>query len=285
MSDIIDGGDPVSPRGMLTYEHLGSLIELTQPELSVPVGVGRKLHLAIGAAESVQLIAGVSSADQLIACSPTFKQFTKHNRLLGAYGPRIGPQMRGVVDRLASDPDTRQAIVTVWRPDELNDPDNPDVPCTLSFAWTIRDGRLNMHTTMRSNDVWLGLPYDFMMFTRLQGALAWALQLPLGRYIHQVHSLHIYERNIEAALELHEYNDTPQPPMFIDDWDVDETDPHDRWAIVQTLALDCVLGRELPPWAPPSVAWFHKTLSHTWGDDRRLHPTGYVISAKDDDHE
>jgi hypothetical protein len=52
---------------------------------------------------------------------------------------------------------------------------------------------------MRSNDIWLGTPYDVTMFTQLQLSMARALKMFVGTYRHHVGSLHIYERDIPAA--------------------------------------------------------------------------------------
>jgi hypothetical protein len=46
------------------------------------------------------------------------------------------------------------------------------VPCTLGYRSFVRDGRLHMYTTMRSQHLWLGLPYDIFATTLLQELLA-----------------------------------------------------------------------------------------------------------------
>ena len=58
-----------------------------------------------------------------------------------------------------------------------------------------------MITTMRSNDVYLGLPHDVFFFTMLQELVARRLDVELGLYRHIVGSLHLYEHNVEDALE------------------------------------------------------------------------------------
>src|SRR5260370_41880706 len=52
---------------------------------------------------------------------------------------------------------------------------------------------------MRSNDAWLGLPYDVFTFTRIQAYVAAAVGVEPGRYTHTVGSLHLYERDWERA--------------------------------------------------------------------------------------
>lgn len=118
------------------------------------------------------------------------------DRLLGAYGPRIRNQLPQVIKILADDESTRQAVANVWRSDELES-DSFDVPCTVTLGWSIRDGKLDMNVAMRSNDVFLGVPYDFTMFTRLQLTLAWALGVSIGTYTHSAWSCHIYKQDLE----------------------------------------------------------------------------------------
>lgn len=267
-------GDTVAPRGQTTVELRDVTIELLDPTDSVPVGVGRKLHLPIGAAETVQLIGGVSDALMLQSTASMFSRFTVDGRLPGAYGPRLFGQIEDVITRLTSDPDTRQAIAVVWRPDELEYADNPDVPCTLSISWLIRDGRLHQHTTMRSNDVTLGLPYDVMMFTRLQGALAFALGIGLGSYVHTAHSLHIYERDMAIIKELHEPEDTALVPMFAATIRPEDARPREtsntltRWRLVRSRAVGCVLiGGMLPG---GRADWFHDRLVTHQSTDTNL---------------
>ncbi len=59
---------------------------------------------------------------------------------------------------------------------------------------------------MRSNDAWLGLPYDLMQFGMLQCAISQALGLPVGVQTHSAGSMHLYKRNFPKALLVREPN-------------------------------------------------------------------------------
>jgi thymidylate synthase len=72
----------------------------------------------------------------------------------------------------------------------------------------VRAGKLEAITTMRSNDVILGLPYDIFLFTMLQEMMAVELELELGVYHHIVGSLHIYESDLDWSKEIVEANPT-----------------------------------------------------------------------------
>lgn len=235
----------VKPRDQRTLELSDVIITLTDPSRSIPYEVGRKLHLPIASAEFIQLVGGYSDVHQLASIAPVFTKFTNLGRLRGAYGPRLYPQWPRLIRRLVEDPDTRQAVATIWRADELHYEDSHDVPCTISLSYTIRDGALDARTHMRSNDLWLGLPYDFGQFTALQRTLAWALGVNVGTYTHFVNSLHLYERNLEAAanVKLIQTDDTHQdrmPPLAIE-----TSEPMTelmRWALAQSLARRAGMG-------------------------------------------
>ena len=50
--------------------------------------------------------------------------------------------------------------------------DYKGVPCTLGYRFFLRDGLLHMHTTMRTQDLWLGFCYDIFSATIMQDLLA-----------------------------------------------------------------------------------------------------------------
>lgn len=77
------------------------------------------------------------------------------------------------------------------------------MPCTVTYRFFIRDGRLEMHTSMRSQDLWLGFPYDLFTATTLQELLAGWCGVDVGAYHHEVSSLHLYRRDLHVASAVH----------------------------------------------------------------------------------
>lgn len=96
-----------------------------------------------------------------------------------------------------------------------NTPGKLDYPCTVGIGFdrggTWNEDQLNMRVTMRSNDVWLGLPYDLFQFTQLQWTLCNILDLIPGTYTHTAWSMHIYRSDLEATYGVTE------PPRFTPD--------------------------------------------------------------------
>jgi thymidylate synthase len=119
-------------------------------------------------------------------------------------------QLPYVLEILREDPDSRQAVLTIWR-------ERPrvtkDVPCTVMMQFLLRRGLLHMHVYMRSNDVWLGTPYDIYNFTLVQQVVACLLNCDVGTYTHTVGSFHLYERHVDGANEALGSTRTADVPM------------------------------------------------------------------------
>jgi thymidylate synthase len=209
VNHVLEHGVKASPRGYETREVRGATITINDTRRLLPYDVGRDLKPAIGYAEALLLCGGIQSPSLLTSVSPAFSRFMDGGGLAGAYGPRVRPQMEHAIKQLRADSDTRQAIVQVYNPHADQLPVR-DVSCTLGFGFHVRDGDLHMHTTMRSQDVWLGAAYDLFMFGQLGHTVANVLGLRLATLTHHVYSLHIYARNFEAAAGLH-YIDPDEP--------------------------------------------------------------------------
>lgn len=204
-----------SPRGLDTYDLGPTTIVLESPFDALPLGVGRRLNAAIGAAEAVQLTSAHADHTLLPRISPTFVQFLEPESHLfhGAYGDRITDQISHVVRKLSIDPDTRQAVVTLWNPALDNVYHARDFPCTVALNFAIVNDKLELRTLMRSNDVWLGYPYDIFQFTQLQLSVARALACAPGTYTHTAWSLHMYATDADKLRTLAHYKtESPYQP-------------------------------------------------------------------------
>lgn len=200
---VLKHGKEVAPRGQKTREIEDAIIRIDDVYNTLPLNINRGTVPGIGAVEACQLLSGTSFPDLVIAIGPQFKNYAEDNGIFhGAYGPRTNGQYDNIIERLKNDPDTRQAVVTIWNPQYDLQPNKRDYPCTVLHQFRIRDNKLNMSVYMRSNDVWLGAAYDFFQFTRVQIAMASVLGIEPGKYAHHVGSLHIYEQHYEAAEKL-----------------------------------------------------------------------------------
>jgi thymidylate synthase len=81
-------------------------------------------------------------------------------------------QFRECFSRLRDDPDTRQAVVIIHNPIYDWSTRSKDLPCTLAFQFLLRDKKLDMIATMRSQDAWWGFVYDTGEFQWFQEIMA-----------------------------------------------------------------------------------------------------------------
>lgn len=197
---VRDHGVKRSPHGEATRDLGLTVIEIENPYRATPLGVGRGLSRAIMAAETVQLVGAFSDASLMPTGFEPYKE--ADGRFWGAYGDRIGYQLLEIVRKLKQDPNTRQAIVSLWNPMLDNIPFKHDYPCTLGMGFSTNDaGQLDIDVMMRSNDVWLGVPYDWCQFSVMQQTVASLLGRDVGVYRHVVLSMHMYERDVVKTFE------------------------------------------------------------------------------------
>ena len=122
-------------------------------------------------------------------------------------------QVEKVIELLKKDPESRRAVINLNTPNEKVI-ETKDEPCTISLQFMIRDERLNCTAVMRSNDIYLGFPYDVAFFTELQKYIADKLMVDYGIYTHFAGSLHVYDKDI---WKLDDIIEKPEPKPFIID--------------------------------------------------------------------
>lgn len=222
---VLRDGQVVHPRGLETREVLGAHLRLTAPRRRfVDLPPVRVINPAFAIAEALWIVTG-SDAPWIYQYNRALIRYTDDNVLQGAYGPRIRrwndrvDQLDYVRRTLTADPDSRQGVIQLYNP-ERDTCGYRDVPCTLGYRFFVRQGRLRMHTTMRSQDLWLGLPYDLFTATLVQELLASWLGVEIGEYHHTVDSLHLYAEHHEAAATLPAQSlpSTLMPPVVVA-WD------------------------------------------------------------------
>ncbi|WP_030200757.1 thymidylate synthase [Streptomyces sp. NRRL S-87] len=204
---VLAQGRIVKPRGMATTEVIGAHLTLTDPRRRlVSLPPARVLNAAFAAAEATWILSG-SDGGWIYTYNQRMAQYADDGVLRGAYGPRMRAwrpghdQLDHVRRTLLEDPDSRRALIQLYDPDR-DIPHHSDVPCTLGYRFYLRDGRLQMHTTMRSQDLWLGFCYDVFTATVLHELMAHWIGAELGPYHHHVDSLHLYDTNLPAARAL-----------------------------------------------------------------------------------
>jgi thymidylate synthase len=157
-----------------------------------------------------ELIWYLSKSNALAPIAPYIPKYKKESEdgetVYGGYGPRLfgkdgHDQIANVLALLSENPTSRRAVIQLFDAADIS-VRRKEIPCTTTLQLFVRDDRLHLVATMRSNDAFIGLPHDVFCFTMLQEILARSLGLEMGPYRHMVGSLHLYEDNVEDAKAL-----------------------------------------------------------------------------------
>lgn len=243
LNHVINYGMMSSPRGKKVYECLcfSSVVGMRNPIIRHPL---RKLGYKFMAAEAAWILSGDDRVSSISPYSKHISDFSDDGEtFFGAYGPKVYAQLPYVVEVLAMDQDSRQAVINIWRE---NPPASKDIPCTLSLQFLIRGGELHCVATMRSSDLWLGHPYDTFNFSAISFAVLlelrnlWDVRVELGRLYLTAGSKHIYETNLEAVGEIlsgvKEYPQSKGTPFVADRYGDSEDFITDLWNAAKSEA-------------------------------------------------
>lgn len=219
--EVLNEGTSCSPRGMKIKEICDFHFRLDSYDQPTPLQKSRKLNYRFAILEGLLNIHGSAPAEIITFFNKNMANYVNEStgEFDGAYPPRIGACIKECYERLKADPDTRQAVIPIFRTSDQKMEKSKDYPCTLTLQFLIRDGRLNMIVNMRSNDCLLGLPYDVSQFGLLGKAMAGWLGIPTGWYAHQAGSMHSYDEREEQArtvtaahfFETEEYSEFKHP--------------------------------------------------------------------------
>lgn len=127
-------------------------------------------------------------------------------------------QLHSVVDILKEDPETRRAVIYLSNTVCTYKSKNvlPDMPCTNTLQFFIRNNKLHLMVNMRSNDIIYGLRYDAPFFMMLQQIVAHELEIEVGKYYHTSNSMHIYKKDIfklDSLCDKNNYDNCISPDL------------------------------------------------------------------------
>lgn len=190
--------------GNVAGEIINAVTHITDPTRNFVTSPIRRLPIRYAVGELLWYLSGSNKVNDIANFSKVWEDLSDDGETANsAYGYRIWQkfgfdQWDFVLNKLKADPMSRQAVI------HIKDADNTptkDMPCTVALQFLLRDGKLNMLTNMRSNDLWTGFPYDVFAFTSMQILMAFQLGVGIGIYTHVAGSLHLYARNLVEAEE------------------------------------------------------------------------------------
>lgn len=198
---LLENGEKSCPRNMDTQEVEGAMIIVKNPRTRMINHELRNVSISFAIGEWLWHMEGRNDLKMIQYYAPSYYKYSDDGKILnGAYGPRIKRSLMKIVETLKKDPDSRRAVVPIyWKEDAVLD--SNDIPCTIGFQFLIRNNKLDMIVNMRSNDIFLGFPYDIFNFTMWQEYVACKLNIDIGTYTHIANNLHFYEENREKIVK------------------------------------------------------------------------------------
>jgi thymidylate synthase len=191
-----------------TRELLAASFTILNPRKRLFASRARTIELGFAFANVVWTLTGSNDLEIISSYNPRGKQFSDDGKtLFGAPGYRIfhsiaGDQFELATRQLRSDPSSRRAMIQLLTPAD-HAVASRDHCCIADLQFLIREGRLTCIAHMRSQSALMVMPYDLILLTMIQEAMASSLQIDVGAYHHFCGSLHYYldeEKVVERAI-------------------------------------------------------------------------------------
>ena len=198
--------------GEVASEIINAITVLENPTKNIMTNQVRRLSMRYAVGEMLWYLSGNPELKAIQNYTKAWDRMSDDGKTVNSnYGFLIKDaygfdQYEYCKELLRKDINSRQAVIHIKMPrNTIENPTN-DLNCTVCLQFLVRDGKLYCTTYMRSNDLWLGFPYDVFQFTCIQIRMAMELRLDIGSYTHIAGSLHIYERDFKKALEREKEN-------------------------------------------------------------------------------
>ncbi|MCI1012635.1 thymidylate synthase [Herbaspirillum sp. C7C2] len=188
-----------------------AFFEINSNDPRIPFLKGRGFNCSFAMVEAAWILLGSRELQPLLREIPSYGKYSDDGSTLnGAYGYRLRhyfgkDQLDIAVQELKQDPNSRRVVLSLYGSQDLGI-GSKDIPCNTSIFLKIRDRKLDLTVINRSNDLFLGLPYNVFTFGILQLYLARQLQISVGTQRHFTDSLHLYREHIPRSEEIVQNN-------------------------------------------------------------------------------
>lgn len=122
-------------------------------------------------------------------------------------------QVTKVIESIKSNPESRRHIVQAWNVAEIEDMALP--PCHMFFQFYVANQALSCSLYVRSNDLFLGAPFNIGQYALLTHMIAQQCNLDVGELIYTIGDAHIYMNHLEQVEEQLGREPYAQPRLLI----------------------------------------------------------------------
>ena len=129
-------------------------------------------------------------------------------------------QIKYILRELLKDNNSRRAVLSAWNPQDLSKMALP--PCHILYIFNKTKDGLCCHLTLRSSDLFLGLPFNIASCALLTIIVAHILHIDASKICLSICDAHIYKEHMEQVkkqIDLEIYNSpkliiNKQPPLI-----------------------------------------------------------------------
>ena len=108
-------------------------------------------------------------------------------------------QIAMLIKTLRENPNDRRLVVTAWNPGELEEMALP--PCHMIVQFYAAKGKLSLHMTQRSCDMFLGVPFNIASYALLLSMVAQTVGMKPHECVLTLNDAHIYRAHFKAVAE------------------------------------------------------------------------------------
>lgn len=120
-------------------------------------------------------------------------------------------QFKCVIEDIRNNPNSRRLIISAWDPKTMQD---AALPCCHNYIqFGVTNGRLNCYYSMRSNDWFLGQPFNTASYALLTHLVARECGLEVGELVYSGVDVHVYLNHVEALQEQMTREPYPLPKL------------------------------------------------------------------------
>lgn len=122
-------------------------------------------------------------------------------------------QLAQLIQDILQNPHSRRHILTAWQPAELDQMCLP--PCHILSQFWVRQGRLSCQLYQRSQDAFLGGPFNIASYSLFTHMIAQVCNLEVGEFIHVIGDAHIYSNHMDQVKEQLSRTPLPLPTLWL----------------------------------------------------------------------
>ena len=126
---------------------------------------------------------------------------------------RTVDQISDVINQIKTNPNSRRLIVSAWNVADVDKMALP--PCHCFFQFYVANNKLSCQLYIRSNDIFLGMPFNIASYALLTMMVAQVCDLEPGELVYTNGDAHIYLNHIEQVKLQLARDPRPLPTMKI----------------------------------------------------------------------